>query len=52
MDCQAWFKQILTARPFSNAYTLLGVLYFKLCSNNQAENLASFGWQFVAVKKP
>ncbi len=51
IDCQAWLKQSLTARLSAYAYALLGVLYFKLCSNRQAKNLASAGWQFVAVKK-
>ena len=32
------------------AYSLLGVLYFKLRSKKQAEDLACFGWQCVAVK--
>ncbi|MBU2623829.1 MAG: methyltransferase domain-containing protein [Proteobacteria bacterium] len=32
------------------AYSMLGVLYFKLRGNKQAEDLACFGWHCVAVK--
>ena len=38
------------AWPFAYAYALLGLAYFKLRSNNNAEDLACFGWQCVAVK--
>ncbi len=38
--------------PFAYAYGLLGLLYFKLRDNRQATDLACFGWQCVAVKKP
>ena len=37
--------------PFAYAYSLLGIIYFKLRSNKLAEDLACFGWQCVAVKK-
>lgn len=36
--------------PFAYAFSLLGLAYFKLRSNKQAEDLACFGWQCVAVK--
>ncbi len=36
--------------PLAYAYSLLGLLYFKLRSNKHAEDLACFGWQCVAVK--
>jgi SAM-dependent methyltransferase len=38
------------AWPLAYAYALLGVLYFKLRANKQADDLACFGWQCVAVK--
>lgn len=38
--------------PFAYAYALLGLIYFKLRSNKQAADLACFGWQCVAVKRP
>jgi hypothetical protein len=38
------------AWPLAYAYALLGVLYFKIRRNLQAEDLACFGWQCVAVK--
>ncbi len=39
------------AWPVAYAYSLLGLLYFKLRSNKRAEDLACFGWQCVAVKQ-
>ena len=36
--------------PFAYAYSLLGVLYFKLRSKKRAEDLACFGWHCVAIK--
>ena len=37
--------------PLAYAYALLGVIYFKLRGKKQAEDLACFGWQCVAVKR-
>lgn len=37
--------------PFAYAYSLLGLLYFKLRGNKRADDLACFGWQCVAVKQ-
>jgi hypothetical protein len=37
--------------PFTYAYALLGLAYFKLRSNKRAEDLACFGWHCVAVKE-
>ena len=37
--------------PFAYAYSLLGVLYFKLRGKMRAENLACFGWHCLAVKQ-
>jgi len=37
--------------PLAYAYALLGGLYFKLRSNQRAEDLACFGWQCVAMKQ-
>ena len=36
--------------PLAYVYSLLGLLYFRLRSNKQAEDLACFGWHCVAVK--
>jgi ubiquinone/menaquinone biosynthesis C-methylase UbiE len=36
--------------PLAYAYSLLGVLYFKLRGKKRAEDLACFGWQCVAEK--
>ena len=36
--------------PLAYAYSLLGVLYFKLRADKRAEDLACFGWHCVAVK--
>lgn len=36
--------------PLAYAFSLVGVLYFKLRSNNQAKDLACFGWHCVGVK--
>ena len=36
--------------PIAYAYSLLGVLYFKLRSNKRAEDLACFGWHCVTIK--
>ena len=38
------------AWPLAYAYALLGVLYFKLRGNQRAEDLACFGWHYVAKK--
>lgn len=38
------------AWPLAYAYVLLGVLYFKLRTQLRADDLASFGWQCVAIK--
>ena len=51
IDRQAWLKQILTAWPFAYGYALMGLAYFKLCSNKRAEDLACFGWHCVAVRR-
>lgn len=37
--------------PLAYAYALLGLVYFRLRSNKQAEDLACFGWHCVAVKQ-
>jgi SAM-dependent methyltransferase len=37
--------------PIAYAYSLLGVLYFKLRGKRRAEDLACFGWHCVAVKR-
>jgi hypothetical protein len=37
--------------PFAYDYTLVGLGYFKLRSNNRAEDVACFGWQFMAIEK-
>ena len=36
---------------FAYAYSLLGVLYFKIRGDKRAEDLACFGWHCVAVKQ-
>lgn len=36
--------------PLAYAYSLLGVLYFKLRGDKRANDLACFGWHCVAVK--
>jgi ubiquinone/menaquinone biosynthesis C-methylase UbiE len=36
--------------PIAYAYSLLGLLYFKLRGDKRAEDLACFGWHCVAVK--
>jgi len=36
--------------PLAYAYSMLGVLYFKVRGNKRAEDLACFGWHCVAVK--
>lgn len=36
---------------FAYIYALLGMLYFKLRSDKQANDLACFGWQCIAVKR-
>ncbi len=36
--------------PFAYAYSLLGMLYFKLCNKKRAEDLACFGRHCIAVK--
>lgn len=36
--------------PIAYAYSLLGVLYFKLRAEKRAEDLACFGWNCVAVR--
>lgn len=36
--------------PFAYAFALFGLAYFRLRVNKQAEDLACFGWQCVAVK--
>lgn len=38
------------AWPPAYAYALLGMLYFKIRSNQRAEDLACFGWHCVAIK--
>jgi SAM-dependent methyltransferase len=37
--------------PLAYAYSLLGVLYFKLRGPKRADDLACFGWHCVAVKR-
>jgi hypothetical protein len=37
--------------PLAYAYSLLGVLYFRVRARKRAEDLASFGWHCVAVKR-
>lgn len=37
--------------PLAYAFSLLGVLYFKLRGNKRADDLACFGWQCVASKR-
>lgn len=36
--------------PFSYAYALLGIIYFKLRWKTEAEDIACFGWHCVAIK--
>lgn len=36
--------------PLAYAYSILGLLYFKIRSKRRAEDLACFGWHCVAVK--
>ncbi len=40
------------AWPLAYFYALLRLAYFKLRGHQRAEDLACFGWQCVAVKKP
>ena len=37
--------------PLAYAYSLLGVLYFRIRGRKRAEDLACFGWHCVAVKR-
>jgi hypothetical protein len=37
--------------PLAYAYSLLGMAYFKLRGDKNAEDLACFGWHCVAIKK-
>jgi ubiquinone/menaquinone biosynthesis C-methylase UbiE len=37
--------------PLAYAYSLLGVLYFRMRSRKRAEDLACFGWHCVAAKQ-
>lgn len=39
------------AWPFAYVYAILGMMYFSLRAKKQAEDLACFGWQCVAVKE-
>lgn len=38
------------AWPLAYAFSLLGLLYFRIRASKKAEDLACFGWQCVAVK--
>lgn len=37
--------------PLAYAYSLVGVLYFKIRGRKRAEDLACFGWHCIAVKR-
>jgi len=38
------------AWPLAYAYAILGMLYFKIRSDQRAEDLACFGWHCVTIK--
>jgi SAM-dependent methyltransferase len=37
--------------PIAYAYSVLGLLYYKLRSDKRAEDVACFGWQCIGIKK-